>query len=301
MNDILILALTSHSLGGSPISRKIWRDLAPMLSRNPDPSELEAWARKNLAEKDAELVAERVALLEDAESLKDDLAAGGIGLLTVFEDAYPQKWLERLGDQSPSLLYTAGNLALLNEPSVGIVGSRDVDEEGSAFAREAAEAAVGLGFAIVSGGARGVDQISMNAAFEAGGKSIGILADSMGKTVGRRETAGALESGAVCLVSPFSPSAGFQVGNAMSRNKLIYAMSVCTVVVAAAEGTGGTWAGAVEAIDRKTCPVLVRSPGDLPVAHKKLISMGGVGISSRSDLMERLANPDSFVTQPSLL
>ena len=301
MNDVLILALTSHSLSPTPVAKKLVKALAPLLSSGADPSDILDWARSHLSENDAELISERVALLEEAESLKADLAKAGIGLVTMFDESYPKSWIERLGDQSPVLLYVAGNLTLLNEPSVGIVGARDVDDDGAAFARAAAETAVELGYAIVSGGARGVDQISMNAAFQGGGKSIGILADSMAKTVGKRETAGALESGAVCLVSPFSPSAGFQVGNAMGRNKLIYAMSICTLVVAASEGTGGTWAGAVEAIERKTCPVLVRAPEDLPPAHKKLIAMGGLGVASQSDLKQRLANPDSCVAQPSLL
>lgn len=44
----------------------------------------------------------------------------------------------------------------------------------------------------------------------------------------------------------------------MGRNKLVYALSKATVVVASSEGSGGTWAGAVEALEKGYCPVLVR-------------------------------------------
>lgn len=52
---------------------------------------------------------------------------------------------------------------------------------------------------------------------------------------------------------PWSPEAitlavPFSVGNAMGRNKIIYGLSRCTIVVATDDGTGGTWAGATEAL-----------------------------------------------------
>jgi predicted Rossmann fold nucleotide-binding protein DprA/Smf involved in DNA uptake len=50
------------------------------------------------------------------------------------------------------------------------------------------------------------------------------------------------------LVSAVHPDAGFSVGNAMARNKLIYALSTVTYVAAVVEGQGGTWNGAVEAL-----------------------------------------------------
>jgi len=42
----------------------------------------------------------------------------------------------------------------------------------------------------------------------------------------------------------------------MGRNKLIYAMSTATLVVECEEGSGGTWAGAVEALRGRTAPVI---------------------------------------------
>jgi predicted Rossmann fold nucleotide-binding protein DprA/Smf involved in DNA uptake len=40
----------------------------------------------------------------------------------------------------------------------------------------------------------------------------------------------------------------FSVGNPTARNKIIYGLARCTVVVASDEETGGTWAGAIEAL-----------------------------------------------------
>jgi predicted Rossmann fold nucleotide-binding protein DprA/Smf involved in DNA uptake len=95
-----------------------------------------------------------------------------------------------------------------------------------------------------------------------------------------------LESGQVCLCTPFSPDLGFQVGNAMGRNKLIYAGSLATVIVASELESGGTWSGATEALKGNLCPVLVRPEGGRGAAA--LIKQGGVAIPRASDLGDLL-------------
>ena len=161
------------------------------------------------------------------------------------------------------------------------MGSRDVDEEGSEFATNVAFEAARLGYGVVSGGARGVDKTSMRAAYDAGAASVGILADSLLRTVRAGATQDAMESGKICLASPYAPSAGFSVGNAMGRNKLIYALSDATVVVAATEGTGGTWAGAIEALEKSLCPVLVWNKSE---GFDALVSRGATGFDTAAEL-----------------
>jgi predicted Rossmann fold nucleotide-binding protein DprA/Smf involved in DNA uptake len=83
----------------------------------------------------------------------------------------------------------------------------------------------------VSGGARGIDQAAMRGALEAGGKVTGVLADSLEKTAMNRDHRSMLMEGQLVLVSPYDLSAGFNVGNAMQRNKLIYAFADAALVV----------------------------------------------------------------------
>jgi predicted Rossmann fold nucleotide-binding protein DprA/Smf involved in DNA uptake len=146
------------------------------------------------------------------------------------------------------VLHGVGDTSLLDNDGVGVVGSRDVSAEGSQVAREIARGAVQLGLPVVSGAARGVDGEAMNAAFEVGGQVVGVLADALEQSVTRRGTRRGVASGQICLVTPYPPSAPFSVGNAMGRNKIIYGLSRCTVVVASDLETGGTWAGATEAL-----------------------------------------------------
>jgi predicted Rossmann fold nucleotide-binding protein DprA/Smf involved in DNA uptake len=101
---------------------------------------------------------------------------------------------------------------------------------------------------VVSGAARGVDQDAMNAAFEVGGQVVGVLADSLERAVSRPGIRRGVADGHTCLVTPYTPAAAFSVGNAMGRNKIIYGLARCTIVVATDHESGGTWAGAVETL-----------------------------------------------------
>jgi predicted Rossmann fold nucleotide-binding protein DprA/Smf involved in DNA uptake len=61
----------------------------------------------------------------------------------------------------------------------------------------------------------------------------------------------------------------------MARNKVIYALSDVAVVVSSAQGSGGTWAGAVAALEAGWVPVLVRGGGEVPDGNRSLIARGG--------------------------
>ena len=68
--------------------------------------------------------------------------------------------------------------------------------------------------------------------------------------------------GRLVLACPYDPAARFQVGQAMQRNKLIYALSDAALVVNSDYGKGGTWTGATEQLDKlKLVPVYVRANG----------------------------------------
>jgi predicted Rossmann fold nucleotide-binding protein DprA/Smf involved in DNA uptake len=161
---------------------------------------------------------------------------------------YPKRLHARLRDSAPVVLHGVGDKSLLDTDGVGVVGSREVSAEASQVARDIAEKAVGLGLPVVSGAARGVDSDAMNAAFEAGGQVVGVPADSLERSVTRRGTRQGVGQGRICLITPFAPATSFSVGNAMGRNKVIYGLSRCTVVVATDLENGGTWAGATEAL-----------------------------------------------------
>ena len=87
----------------------------------------------------------------------------------------------------------------------------------------------------------------MFGALQQGGKVIGVLADSLKKGAINRENRNGLINGQLVLISSYDPRAGFNVGNAMRRNRLIYALADASLVVNADLNKGSTWAGAITA------------------------------------------------------
>lgn len=185
--------------------------------------------------------------------------ARSIWVISRADPAYPRRLKAHLKDDSPALLYGCGALGHLDAGGLAIVGSRHVEERLLSYAEETAALAVRAGRSVVSGGARGIDQAAMRGALAANGRVIGVLADSLERAALGREHRQMLMDKKLVLVTPYDPAAGFNVGNAMQRNKLIYALSDAALVVSSDYGKGGTWAGAVEQLDRlRFVPVYVR-------------------------------------------
>ena len=213
-----------------------------------------------------------------------DLKRYGIAAITIVDNQYPDAFRQRLGNLAPPVIYAVGNLELLTGDGVGIVGSRNVTEEGKAVAEEIAAEAVRGQRSVVSGGARGVDSFAMNAAFMAGGTVIGVLADSLQARIRRPGTLQAIDEGTVCLLSQQIPSAGFTPHSAMARNKLVYALAGVTVVVAADLESGGTWAGATEALKKDNGQVAIWTGDGSGPGNEDLIRLGATPLATTDEL-----------------
>lgn len=175
---------------------------------------------------------------------------------------YPRVLKSRLKADSPSVLYGCGDVSQLNSGGLAVVGSRHVDDELLQYTQAVGALVARSGNTIVSGGAKGIDQAAMQGALDAGGRAIGVLAEGLEKAVLARYNRDMIVSKQLTLLSPYDPAAGFNVGNAMRRNKFIYALSNASLVVNSDVEKGGTWAGAVEQLTKlRLVPVYLRSTG----------------------------------------
>ncbi len=81
------------------------------------------------------------------------------------------------------------------------------------------------------------------------------------------------------MISVVHPHTTFDVGNAMYRNRLIYALSELTIVVSTSEGRGGTWAGAVANLKHRWAPLAVWTGSFAPEANYRLVEQGAVALT----------------------
>ena len=217
-------------------------------------------------------------LMDRAEDLQAELSRlsfFGIFPITRADKDYPERYRQRLKESAPAVLFYAGEKDLLGQPGIAVVGSRHLDEAGQDCARFVGNACGLSGQVLYSGGAKGVDTLSMESALEARGTAVGVLADSLTRAVKSHKEA--LKSGDLCLVTPYSPNAGFSVGAAMGRNRLIYTLADYAIVVASDAETGGTWAGATETLKNNWVPVFVLEHEQMPEGNKLLLQRGALG------------------------
>lgn len=190
---------------------------------------------------------------------------------------YPKRLKARLREDTPPVLYGCGDAEILGTGGLAVVGSRQVDDVLVQYTEGIALLAAKAGRTIVSGGARGIDQAAMRGALEAGGKVAGVSADSLERAALNREHRNFLMDGQLVLISPYDPAAGFNVGHAMQRNKLIYALADAALVVNSDFEKGGTWAGAVEQLEKlRLVPVYVRSNGETAKGLEALRQRGAL-------------------------
>lgn len=285
--DAQVLLLLCSHLGLAPdqelapLTLREWNQIARKLqAADLRPAALLEWRAAELQAQlslSAEEAGRIAALLERGGALAillERLEALGIRPLTRADADYPQRYRQRLKDSAPAVLFYAGEKALLGQPGIAVVGSRHFDEVGQECARFIGNACGLSGLVLYSGGARGVDTLSMESALEARGTAVGVLADSLEQA--SRRWSSALQRGDLCLLTPYSPNAGFSVGAAMGRNRLIYCLADYAIVVASDAESGGTWAGATEALQHGWVPVFALAHDNMPAGNRLLLQRGAL-------------------------
>lgn len=107
------------------------------------------------------------------DSALENMKNAGIEILTVEDDRYPSKLLN-LPDR-PLVLYAKGDLSLLEEECLAVVGTRSPTNYGKIVTEKFVGALATAGFVIVSGLCYGVDEISHKKTLAVGGKTIAVV------------------------------------------------------------------------------------------------------------------------------
>lgn len=224
----------------------------------------------------------------------EELEKKGIGIVTQFDTDYPILIKRKLKRKAPPILFYSGDIGLAKKIGIGVVGSRNVDEEGIRFTQKLVEKAAREHLIIYSGGAKGIDTVSEKAALEYGSAAVSFVADSLLSKIRKKDILDAVINKKHLLLSDVKPDAGFSAARAMNRNKYIYASSYGTFVAASDYNTGGTWAGATEALKNRWTKVFVWQ-NERYEGNRKLIEKGAVSYCfSDESLLELITKKETF-------
>lgn len=200
----------------------------------------------------------------------------GIWVLSRADAAYPGRLADYLGAAAPPLLYGIGERKTVGRGGLAVVGSRDRSGDDAEFARRIGEQCARENITVISGAAKGIDRDAMTGAIEGGGTALGVLAEGVFKSATSPDLREPIANGNVTLLSPYDPDARWFTHTAMDRNKLLYALSDAALVVSSGEETGGTWAGATEALKAGRVRVYVRIGAGVPTGNRRLVQAGAL-------------------------
>ncbi|MCB2212060.1 DNA-processing protein DprA [bacterium] len=203
----------------------------------------------------------------------------GIWAISRANPDYPKRLKDNLRLLATPILFGVGDLSLATREGIAVAGSRNASEDAFHYARALGEEAARNDLTIITGGARGVDQAAMWGAFEEHGRAVGVLHSGLEAAAVKRDHRESIAEGRLLLISPFHPGAGFSAGNAMSRNKVIYALSTAAVIVQS-DIKGGTWGGANEVLKHRWVPLFVRESED--PGNQRLIKLGGKALPGQN-------------------
>lgn len=227
----------------------------------------------------------------DIREIYNSIAACGGELLTP-EDPHWPKALDDL-EAPPVLLIVKGDISVLNQPSLAIVGTRNPTPYGIRNAQEFSAGFVDRGWAIVSGGAYGVDSAAHKGALIAEGCTIAVTAsglDSSYPAGNQRLFDEIVENGAI--VTEYLPGSIARPHRFLVRNRLIAALSRGTLVVEAAFRSGSLRT-ARDASDLLRPVMAIPGPINAPTSegcHRLIGERSAELVSSVADAFELLTS-----------
>ena len=193
--------------------------------------------------------------------------------IVLWSDAEYPAWLRSIADPPP-FLYCLGDIALLQNLAVAVVGMRSCSEEGIKATVYIARGLSEAGVTVVSGMAKGIDRAAHLAGLEGPGSSIGVLGAGIDVVYppANRDLYELMRAKGL-LVSEYPPAYGVEARSFPVRNRVISGLSRAVVVVEAAVRSGSlntanhaleqnrelmAVPGAVSASSAKGCQELVR-------------------------------------------
>ena len=203
-------------------------------------------------------------------------------------------------ESPPPILTVRGDTALLQRPSVAVVGARNASAAAVKLSRDFAAALAGQGYAVVSGLARGIDAAAHRGALAGmatGGGTVGVIASGIDITYPPENVD--LQEQVACeglLIAEMPPGTEPIARHFPHRNRIIAGLATGTLVVEAAPKSGSLITARLAAEAGREVMAIPGSPLDSR-SHgcNQLIREGAILVQRPEDVVELLTG---FTGQP---
>lgn len=207
--------------------------------------------------------------------------------ITIENNIYPQKLKEITNP--PKQLYLEGNVQLLNENSIAIIGSRNCSQNGKQLTRKFAYELSKQGLIIISGMAKGIDTIAHEETINAKGKTIAVLGSGFNNIFPKENSKlykKILENEGL-IISEYAPEVQVQSKQFLERNRIVSGLSIGVLVIEAGYRSGTSVTARIAKKQNRKIFVLPHEINDkYGVGTNKLIQKGAMLVTSTKDIIE---------------
>lgn len=207
--------------------------------------------------------------------------------IKIGDEIYPEQ-LRKIKNP-PKQLYLKGNIELLKQNCIAIIGSRSCTKNGENLAKKFASELSGQGLTIVSGMAKGIDAIAHRKTIDENGKTIAVLGSGL-NYIFPKENEGLyydiLKSGGL-IISEYSPNVEPNSKMFLERNRIVSGISIGILVIEAMDRSGTSVTARLATQQGRKVFVL---PHEIEDIHgkgtNKLIRKGATLITSTQEIIE---------------
>ena len=221
-------------------------------------------------------------------AVKEEVFVSEHGIVATYfkDETYPHRLIE--APDAPAMIYTLGRCDLESSHVVSIVGTRHATQYGIRFCDtligELAQCLPDL--LVVSGLAYGIDIAAHRAALKHGVPTVAVLPRGLNRIYPamHRNDAIAIAKHGGMLLTDYTSQDVVQKSNFLARNRIVAALSDCTVIVESA-GSGGALVTASLAMsyDRDVMAVPGRCGDEFSVGCNKLIASNKAALITGAD------------------
>ena len=207
--------------------------------------------------------------------------------IKIGDEIYPEQ-LRKIKNP-PKQLYLKGNIELLKQNCIAIIGSRSCTKNGENLAKKFASELSGQGLTIVSGMAKGIDAIVHRKTIDENGKTIAVLGSGL-NYIFPKENEGLyydiLKSGGL-IISEYSPNVEPNSKMFLERNRIVSGISIGILVIEAMDRSGTSVTARLATQQGRKVFVLPHEIEDIHGKEtNKLIRKGATLITSTQEIIE---------------
>ena len=216
----------------------------------------------------------RATLMADMFYALYRLEQEGIQVTTKYEDNYP-KSLFKLKKRMPPVLFYSGDLSLIKEDNVSIVGPQTTNKKLKKYIKLTVHQLIKEHRTLISGDIKGVDHYALKEMLTHGGQVVGVLSDHLIDKI--NEYKHEIKKRKLCLISAIDPYAFFNVTNALDRNIYVCGLSSFQIISAVLINSGAVWFTAIQNLHYNWTRLLVMDMNEYN-GNIRLVEMGAIPI-----------------------